>query len=254
MENRGTKEGDIEEINFVKKFNAGKFKSFTDYYYKDLDNIYCVHVTTDQYSNTSKQNVKPKSDAYLVRLKNIKSESLSNLSHYINEDNIHNFDYSVLPNSGISIKLSDSNKYQIHKFTPLSFLAVFKNRYLGAGAMIYSKNEEDITDNTKVLEIWNLSLDDFLNYFTKLNGSLLKMDIESCKFIQKYCLNEIKNIINHDKSISDLVFTGEGVFSSPYFAYYGFIKGELSVFKKTDFSITTGSGRLKSPTIVVKPK
>ena len=120
--------------------------------------------------------------------------------------------------------------------------------------MIYSKNEVDIPNNIKVLGIWGLLQEDFLNYFSKFNGSPLKMDIESCKFIQKYCLNEIKNIINQNKSISDLVFTGEGVFKSPYFAYYGFIKGELGTFKKTDFSITTGSSRLKSPTIVVKPK
>jgi len=198
--------------------------------------------------------VKPKSDAYLVRSTKIDENELNSKNYYLNEESIKNYDHEVIINSGISIKRIDSLNYQIHKFTPSSFSKVFKNNFLGAGTMIYTKKIEDVYKNQEIFQIWNVKEDDFYSYFS----SQLLFDVNYLKSnlseIQKYCNNKIKEIINLNEEISDLVFNGKGVFEPPFCAEYSFIKGKLTIFEKTDFIITTGSGRLKSPTVVVKPK
>ncbi len=250
--NRGTKEGDIQEINFVKDFNKGVYKSFVNKYFEKEINMYCVHVSTHQYSSVSKKKVKTKSDAYLIDSCNINESDLSGLDFYLNEEIIKKFKYSIINDSGISIKLHDSNKYQIHKFTPDSFMNVFNNKHLGAGALIYSKYEKDFEKNKLIINAWELEEYDFFNYFnnkiTSINNS-----INIYEAIQKYALNEIKNIINQDESISDLIFTGKGVYAQPYFATFMFFNNKLDIFKKTDFHVTQGSARVKNPTIVIKP-
>ena len=45
----------------------------------------------------------------------------------------------------------DSNKYQIHKFTPASFIKVFNNKFLGCGAMIYCSKEDEVISKFQVL-------------------------------------------------------------------------------------------------------
>ena len=87
---------------------------------------------------------------------------LNKLDFYLNEEIIKQFKYSVINESGISIKLNDSKKYQIHKFTPDSFMNVFDNKYLGAGALIYSKYEKDFEKNKLIINAWELEEYDFL--------------------------------------------------------------------------------------------
>ena len=142
MKNRGTKEGDTQEKIFVKDFNRGVYRSFINKYFDNKTNVLCVNVTTNQYSSVSKKIVKTKSDAYLIDSSNINESDLNELDFYLDEEIIKKFKYSIINDSGISIKLHDSNRYQIHKFTPDSFMNVFDNKYLGAGALIYSKYEK----------------------------------------------------------------------------------------------------------------
>ena len=252
MKNRGTKEGNAQEKIFVKDFNRGVYRSFINKYFDNKKNVLCVNVTTNQYSSVSKKIVKTKSDAYLIDSSNINESDLSELDFYLDEEIIKQFKYSIINDSGISIKLHDSNRYQIHKFTPDSFMNVFDNKYLGAGALIYSKYEKDFEKNKLLINAWELEEDDFFNYFNdKINN--INNRINTYETIQKYALNEIKNIINEDESISDLIFTGKGVYAQPYFATYMFFNNKLDIFKKTDFHVTQGSGRVKNPTIVIKP-
>ncbi|MDA9748195.1 hypothetical protein N9V18_03595 [bacterium] len=253
MKNRGTKEGDIQEKSFVKDFNHGSYQSFIDKYFYNKNNVLCVHVTTSQYSLVSKRKVKTKSDAYLIGSSDISESHLSELDFYLDEEIIKQFKYSIIDESGISIKLYDSSRYQIHKFTPDSFMKVFNNKYLGAAALIYSKYEKDFKKNKLIINAWGLEEDNFFNYFNNRIIGGINDGIHNYKIIQQYALNEIKNIINEDESISDLIFTGKGVYDSPYFATYMFFNNKLDIFKKTDFNVTQGSGRIKNPTIVIKP-
>ncbi len=254
MVNRGTHEGDLAEIDFVKKFNRGSYTKFIDKYFYGSENVYCVHVNTYQHSNTSELPVKPKSDAYLIEV-NAKSDILQVLDDfYLNEDMIQNIRHRVIPDSGISIKMADSKNYQIHKFTVNSFLEVFKNPHLGLGAMIYCKKAVELSKNITILNMWKVSEEDFFSYFSQYLSIQKAMTVDVCLSIKNYSVNKIKKIILDDKSIWDLVFNGIGVFQPPYCARYTYINDELREFVGTDFYVTTGSGRLKSPTIVIKPR
>lgn len=254
MVNRGTTEGDKAEIEFVRNFNRGIFHDFTKNNFGNLENVYCVHVNTHQLSNTSQIQVKPKSDAYLIRANSEIKNILKDNDFYLNEDHLIHINFDTIIGSGISIKMTDSQSYQIHKFTVNSFLEVFKDPFLGAGAMIYCQKELELIKNQKVLNIWNVSKNSFINYFSKQLTIEPEMEIATCKKIKEYSSNRIRSILSDNKDLWHLVFTGQGVFDSPYCVNFSYIHGKLKVFNGGDFYITTGSKRLTSPTIVVKPR
>ena len=68
--NRGTFDGDIQEIEFVKAFNKDKhcsnFFIFTSNIDYDLNNVYMVRVTTNQFSRLSGKITKTRSDCYAI--------------------------------------------------------------------------------------------------------------------------------------------------------------------------------------------
>ena len=254
MLNRGTFEGDLAEIEFVKNFNKGRYIELTNQHFRNLQYIYCVHVNTHQHSNTSDLQVKPKSDAYLIQTQLECRDFLIENDFYLNESNIVKLDYEIISNSGISIKMSDSKSYQIHKFTVSSFLEVFKDSYLGAGAMIYSQKQNELSKNLKILSIWNISLESFFSHFSKFLIITPEMELETCRKIKEYSVKKIRSIILENKNLWHVVFTGQGIFDSPYCTHFSYIDNKFTEFEGSDFYITTGSGRIKSPTIVVKPK
>jgi hypothetical protein len=244
--------GESAEVQFVIDFNLGKFSSFVKNFYPTTSQIFAVRVTSHQFSATSQKLVKPKADAYLVTIEGIKKSDLKNFDYFLDEGNLSEFKYVVVPSSGVSIKKPDSSRYQIHKFPVTSFLEVFNDACLGAGAMMYLK-EEKMQDNEIIRRHWGVSHQEFCTYFSrKLNLDLHSVD-KSLIAIQRYCLNEIKEQIVRDESIRNLVFSGEGVFASPYFARYEYIASRLGLLQFRDFSVTQGSGRTDNPTIVVKP-
>lgn len=246
--NRGTKEGESQEKEFVINFNKGNYEDFSKQHFSEQGHIVCVHVSTNQPSNTSNVKVKPKSDAYLVSSKDAFNKLLSN-DFYYDEATIESYDYTIISNSGISIKMKDSKKYQIHKFTLKSFIEVFKNKYLGCAIMLYTKNSKDFIKNEKIFERWETNESSFLSYF---NDKLVNN--KTLKDIQKYSINEVKKIITNDLSILELIYTGKGIFQDPYYASYSYINDQLGEINFSDFNVTTGSGRLKTPTIVIKPR
>ena len=140
MTNKGKKEGDVEEIEFVKSFNLGKFAPFKDKYFSEIENVFAVRVTSLQLSKTSGIKVKPKADAYLIESSSVTKDFLEKNSYLLDEEMISTINHNVISDSGISIKRVDSNNYQIHKFTPDSFIKVFENNFLGAGCLIYIDN------------------------------------------------------------------------------------------------------------------
>ena len=201
-------------------------------------------------NKASKNNVDNKNDKKR-NLKNTKNESDVILEK---EKSIA---FSYILNSGISIKRRDSKNYQIHKFTPNSFLKIFNNAYIGAGAMIYTQKEKDFIKNKEIVEkIWNINEEDFYIYFNKIFKEKFERVnlINKIKTINKFSLNMIKQTIIDNDKIKNHIFTGKHDFEEPFSASYSFINNILGKYKYTDFYISQGSGRLKTPTIVIKPK
>ena len=252
--NKGTFEGNIEEINFVKNFNLRNFDQFVIKNFNlDPIKVFSVQVSKNKFSKTSNKLVKPKSDAYLIKVNNNINNLLNANDYFLNENDLNSLEYRFIPSSGISIKRHDSKKYQIHKFTVQSFLKVFGNPFIGAGAMIYSTKLDDMKKNLEILKIWNIKEYEILNYFSGHLNKNIKFDLDGLNLIKKSSNDKIKKIILENKNILKLIFTGEGSFDDPFYAKYIYLNGELKKNDPTDFKITTGSNRLKSPTIVVKP-
>ena len=254
MTNKGKKDGDFEERQFVKEFNKRKFVNFQKKFFGHIKNIYSVRVTSLQISKMNHLKVQPKSDAYLVELDSVEIQKVIDKEYLIVEKDLEELKHIIIPNSGISIKRPDSTKYQIHKFTANSFNLVFDNSYLGAGSLIYLDNSKMRAENIEIIQHWGINLEQFNFYFSKkLRLNVAEIN-NNYKKIQKYCLSEIKKQIQENSKIKQLIFTGQGIFDSPYYAKFSYIAGNLDEFQYSDFIVTQGSNRQNSPTIVIKPK
>lgn len=266
--NMGTQEGDTQEFSFCKELNRNR--TYSNRYWKilkeqlnlenDIENIYAVKVNKKVFSKLAGKKVLPKTDVYLVKA-NLQKEVLLLNNHILDEDIIKNLDYEVIENSGISIKRKDSKKYTIQKLSINSFVSLFKNPYLGAGASIYC-NEKELYKNDDILKAWDINVESFLLQFahiknsqTYLNDITLAQKVVICKGIKTYCNAEIKKIIKEDAQICELIFKGERNFEQPYVANFIFKNNTLQLNNIEDFSVTTGSGRSKGKyTIEIKPK
>ena len=254
MPNLGTVAGTLEEAKFVKSFNQGMYGDFVSRYFPNTQSIFAVHVTTNQLSLLNNKIVKPKADAYLITAPTLTSYDLNKTEHYLNEDILNTFEYEIVPNSGISVKRPDSDTYQIHKFTTNSFVAVFNDAILGAGASIYIDNENHRTDNVGIIAKWGVSSIAFTKYFAEklsFGSSIPDMGYAA---IQRFCLDEIKNLVTSNRRLSEIVFSGKGIFESPYFAEFSYTHGVLEKLQFIDFYVSQGSNRKTNPTIVFKPK
>lgn len=251
--NKGTHHGDLAEEDFVVDFNSGKFGDFSRTYFADYKNLLAVRVTSYQFSNISGGLVKPKADAFLVSDINSYFTASVRRNLLLTENDLGSFANQVISNSGISIKRPDSTKYQIHKFTKSSFLTVFGDQYLGAGALIYNDNFAKRAENKQIIEGWGISVGEFEKLMSARMGISVVEIASLYKKVQRYCLAEIKRQVLSDPTICDVVFWGRSTFKSPYSAEYTYINGILDRGKLVDFNVTQGSNRLQSPTIVIKP-
>lgn len=253
--NPGTYEGTLEEIELVKRINRKEFNSFFE---KNLNvkKFLALRITENKFSELSKLNVMPKSDICLINYEDKFKDILKAHDFFLDEKILQSLSLNYISRSGISVKLKNSNKYQIHKFTVNSFLKIFGNKFLGAGAMIYTKNEQDLIKNNHIIEkIWRIPEVSFWNYFLPKFSSLNNMDLkQKYILIQKFSLKELKLLVEENIQIKEHIFTGKNDFDEPFCATFSFINNQLKNFEFTDFSFTTGSSRIKSPTIVVKPK
>ena len=190
--NRGTKQGDNQEIEFVIDFNTNKnkYKDFIKLLCQDINNVWMCRVTTKQLSKLSNQRVFTRSDCYLIETNDGQfSRLLKNNSNYISEDILHNSNilYKCIDKSGISVKMSDSNKFQILKLQPDSFYKLFNNYELGAGASIYCKKENELVKNINVLEGWKTSIPKMITFFKELGlSSNFTNDLSKCKNIKTF--------------------------------------------------------------------
>lgn len=269
--NRGTYYGDLSEIEFVKRFNIEKTNPDFDFYIKDLDikelnNVYMVRVTSKQFSKLSNQIVMTRADTYLVDSKdNLLNEILFENDYYLDEALLQENKISYLPidYSGVSVKMSDSNNFQIIKLTPESFKKLFGEYELGAGASVFCLREDEIDKNESVFNGWKTTKENVINKYKNDIIDLPKLKeniniIEQMKIykeLKEFSNRKISEIICNNKYIKEVIFNGYHIYDEPYSASYFYKGGTIKKLNYIPFNVTTGSGRSKGNyTIVLKPK
>lgn len=255
MRNRGTAEGTLEEINFVRLLNKKEQLGYWDVLNLTPEHHFAIHVIYHKFGKINEKRVKPKADVYIAK-GNVPQDYIESNDFYLNEKDVETFNLEPVDFSGISVKLRTSNRYQITKMGPNTFKSVFGNYELGAGASIYCMNEKDLIKNPKVIEGWNSSAKNFIDYF-KSEGVISdsNLDINLLKKIKKFSNKKIEKIIKENKEVSDFIFQGIGNFDEPFTVHYLYENGELKDSCYIPFKPTTGSGRSRGDfTIVIKPK
>lgn len=254
MKNRGTAEGTIEEINFVRLLNKKEQLDFWDVLNLDYKHHFAIHVIYHKFGKINDKKVKPKADVYIAKGE-VPYETLVHKDFYLNEDDVEELNLNPVNFTGISVKLKTSKKYQITKMGPNTFKQVFGSYELGAGASIYCTKEKDLIKNSSVIKGWKSNEKDFIEYFKSENViSKSDLDMESLKKIKKFSNKKIEDIINEDKEVSDFIFQGIGNFEEPFTVHYLYENDELKNSCFIPFKPTTGSGRSKGDyTIVIKP-
>ena len=246
--------GNKQEVIYTKQLNL------KDKFWKDLsfdkDTTYAVHVISKKYGKINEAKIQPKADIILAK-GNIDVDYLVKSNFYLNENDILKLNLTPINKSGISVKLANS-RYTITKISPNTFIKIFGNNLLAAGASIYCNKEKDFDKNIDILNGWNINESDFYNYF---NRNIENLNLNTLNNKRK--LSEIKTFSNrkigeltlNSKNISDLIFKGIGNFEEPYTAHYLIENDKIKENYYIPFIITTGSGRSKGVfTIVFKPQ
>ena len=268
---RGTESGNTAEVNFVRNFNSNKTSENFSYYIEslnlsDLKNIYMIRVTSKQFSKLSNQIVMTRADAYLIKTTDKRINELLFKNNYYIDENIlreNKINYTYIEFSGISIKMSDSNNFQILKLTPESFYSLFKEYDLGAGASIYCQKEEELIKNDLVFKGWKTSKNNIIKKYSTEIPNLLKLthnistseELYIYKQLKDFSNKKIAEIINKSKYLQEIIFNGFHIYEEPYSASYFYHGHQIEKLDYIPFTITTGSGRSKGNfTIVLKPK
>ncbi len=224
----GTFLGDIEEFGLTHVLNKNKDSKMWKILLpneKDFSNYYAVKVSTHQLSTLSNKKVKTKSDAYVVKA-DIDRKILLEKQFVLDESDIKDINYEVVPGTGISIKLKDSKHFSYQKFTSNSFKLAFSDieeiEFWLVSLLIYSKDEERHKNN-KIISDFDYDLEQYLQKVHE------KMGIE---------INDVDN-----KQFWDSIRQSA----------QKFIKEKIQSDQILKFSITTGSGRSKGKyTIEIK--
>ena len=260
--NRGTFEGDLQEVSFVKYFNKNK-NLFNEYLsaFQDTSSLtYLLRVTTKQYSKLSGKKVYTRADAYLANFTdNSVIDLLMSNDYYLDEEILkaNNINFKAVEFSGISIKLSDSNKFQILKLQPNSFANLFGNHELGAGASLFCNRIEELPKNNDLILGWGSSIEKMNLFFNDITKNNLKfqLDQEMCRKIKQSSEQKIHSLIDNDISLQKKIFNGVNLYDEPYTAYYFSKNNTIQLLTYIPFTVTTGSGRSHGDyTIVLKPR
>jgi len=259
MRNKGTKEGTVQEIEFVQMLNRKVDLSFWETLSIDPLTHYAIRVISKKYGKLNESKVLPKADAFIAS-GIVPLDYLESKEFFLDENDVNIFNLTPVEQSGISIKRVDSKQYQIMKMSPSTFKKLFGSNILASGASIYCNKEIEFIKNSNLLEAWGISKDEFVNYFNEvLSINLISVtdatSKENLKLIKKFSNEKIAQVINSDKSILDFIFFGIGNFEEPFTAQWLYEYGEFKPNYIIPFSITTGSCRSKGIyTIVLKPK
>ena len=206
----------------------------------------------------SKKIVKTRADAYAITNCSKHLISFINNNKYVDENILSTYkdEYDTVPKSGLSIKLSDSKKYQILKLTPNSFQTLFSNFELGAGASLFCKRDTELYKNETLLSGWYTNSTKMKKYFKELylSDNFLQ-NKQECQKIKSFSEKKIYDLILKHIDLQQKIFNGAGLYNEPYTAYYFYQDKNITQLNFIDFCITTGSGRSRGDyTIVLKPK
>lgn len=261
--NKGTPEGTQEEIDFVIRLNKNKKDLIWSSILPDIDSAgyFAIHIKGHKNISSLGISVNPKADVFIAE-GIIPEVYLNSQNYYLAENDAENFKLKPVLKSGISIKRSDSASYQISKISPNTFVKIFGDYELGAGASIYSSNPAELIKNPSVLEGWHTDFEKFNNYFKNISDVKILNDqsrtaeerLRVAKLIKIYSCHKIEEMILSDPRIRDYIFSGEGFFSEPYCAHWIFERDKFKEVSVMPFFVTTGSGRSRGDfTVVVKP-
>jgi len=124
MRNKGTKEGTVQEIEFVKTLNKKEDLRYWNTLDLEPNNHYAIRVITKKYGKLNESKVLPKADSFIAK-GSIDSEYLASKEYFLDENDVKKFNLEPIAKSGISIKRADSKQYQIMKMSPSTFKKLF---------------------------------------------------------------------------------------------------------------------------------
>lgn len=254
--NKGTAQGNIEEIELVKKLNSEKNSDLWKVLgFVDNDFIYAIQCSKQKLSKVSGSVVLPKTDVFLIKT----NDKLIFNDNFINEDMLEEqkISYELILNSGISVKEKNSTSFTYQKMTIETFYKVFDNYELGC-AIEYYTSDEDTDKNIELEKAWNTNKVKVLEVLKNLKIKYDYKDdlrISNYKEIKQTAISLTKHIINNKKEISDFIFRGIGAFENPFYVDFLYKEGQLSKnCYPSKYSVTTGSGRSRGDyTVVIKP-
>ncbi len=261
---KGTYEGNLDEKSNVIYFNRNpednSFKKYLEIINSKPEDTLLVRVTTNQFSKLSNQKVKTRADAYAIKILDKQIFSvLEENQFYLDESILENYTefYTFIPESGISIKMSDSDDFTIIKFTPNSFHKVFNSYALGAGASLFCKKQEELYKNVNLINGWNTSFNELKEIMPKLSftENSLSTSLDICRNIKNTAMIYIRQKIEDSDEIKKIIFNGIGVYEEPYTAFFLMQGNEIQQLVYIEYDVTTGSGRSKGIySIVLKPR
>ncbi len=259
--NIGTLHGDLQENDLCKLLNNNKKSKLWHTLLPnetDFKDFYAVRVASMQFSKLSNKNVKTKSDAYIIKAE-LPHELLLSKQYSLNENDIKDYNYKIINESGISIKMIDSDSFTFQKFTKNSFFNAFsklKNSKLIFTSLLIYSNLKEIYKNKTIINDLGFSSDNEYYRLVELNFGIKRDETKKLYWdlIRKKAQETLKKAIVEDKELHENIFIGKYWFEAPYHANFIYEHGVLKQNTITDFTITTGSGRSSGKyTIEIKP-
>lgn len=258
----GTFEGDQEEFNISKLMNKNKNSSFwtTVGHKNDNELLYVVKVVSNAFSKIANKKVKAKTDAYIISGE-VSHKTLLEKEYILTEDDIKGIEYEVLEGSGISVKMKDSKNFTYEKLSYNSFVNLFKD-YVENAEMIFCgltlyQEDKNIMLNSKIVNDLGFTVEKIQKEIEKTTGisAPLISQKEDVKAFRDICEQKIRDIIEKNSDVKEMIFTGKGCFEAPYYINYIYKNKMLSnEVIPSRYQITNGSGRSKGKyTVIFKP-
>lgn len=253
--------GDLEEFQLSHIMNKNKDNPMWKVLLpkvKDFSDYYIVKVSSNQYSSLSQKKVKTKSDAYVIKAK-IEKDFLLSKEYTLDEKDIQGYEYVIVADTGISIKMKQSKSFTYLKLTKNSFEQAFSmiddvDFWLTA-LLIYSSDSERYKNKKIINDLGNTVDEFYTKVMNKMGISISNVDsIAFWDDVRRNAQLKIKKVINNNKKLAESIFLGKHWFLAPYHADFIYESGKMRKNEIPEFTITTGSGRSKGKyTIEIKP-
>lgn len=267
-QNISTFEGNLEEFNFSKMMNKNERHPFWEYLHSTLSLdrnkfYYVVKVEGQKFSKNAKKNVMCKSDNYLIETLNPIDKSILLAKEYqlVESDLNEISEYTIIKESGISIKQKESKSYTITKMTINNFKSAFQEYIddidLISTALIFYCTSKQVSKNYKIANDLKIEESTFISYFSDKYGITAKnlLDYNALSEITNLAKGIVKSTIETNDMLKKALFSGKGWFEAPYYINFLYSYGNLTNEIYTPYNIDNGSGRSKGKYyITIKPQ